>query len=1687
MDIASLVVNVDTTDVKEAEKDLKSLSTTGARTEKTFVDSSGRMRDAGGKFAGSTKGIKNNFLGIDKSVLTASRSIGSFTTLLGAIGAVQAVRSIAAINDEYAQIEGRLKLVTDGSEELADIQEKLFKVAQRTSSQYGAVAELYTKVAKSADELGASQEEILKFTELTNQAFQVSGASTAEASGAVRQLSQALQSGVLRGDEFNSINEQGGRIMDALAKGLRVTRGQLRGMAEDGQLTSDVVFPALLSQAEAINSEFEAMPRTISRASTELNNAWEQAIAGSNVQPMIDAIDDLKETITDPAVIEGIATLGGAIIGAFAAAIEKVSQFINVIKFLAESTAAAIHGPAIGDMVRIQDELAEKEAQLQRLREHGSRSIAGQRIQALEKEIKHLKGLEEATLKMWEAENAAKQATSEHTVVIKTKTAEQIKAEKAEKEAAAAVKKTEDSIREKIAEMEEQVKWLKAGKTAQEALTRAQLQSKGVSDDLIDEYIALNNQIEEFTEVAKKAEKASDPFADAWEEATKRIDEAFAEAWTGAFDSFKDFSERIEDAFKRLLAELAHQAITKKILINIGLGGSGSAMAGGPNLGTAQDAMSLLSGWGGNASGVSGLASIFGSAGSINTMLTSGMTSAVSGISSTLSSMGFEAAAGAFEAGAMDFYASMANAGGGNFAAGLAASAGAGIAGGYTGQQLGQGLFGKEAGSNWGAAAGAAFGAAVAGPIGAFVGGTIGGIVDSAFGSKVEWVKEQAGVDIQASGLGIEGQQWERFSKKKTWGGKKHKRVYSDIEEEMQMALNDAYAGTLGGIVAAFSGLGIDVTSEMVNSFETEVKRFNFKGGAEAFQEKFAEWLGDTSQEFADMISEMVGMEQMSVDRIVGLSTDLNSYNAIMKSFGREAKEISLAGAEAAQGLIATAGGLQALAMQTQAAYNFDTAFGLKDGLDPLRAILENVGFTFDEVKMAAEGGNMALGEMFSSLSDAEKAALLPFVGQIQGLIPAAVEAEEAQEALNEVTRDAASIAKEREALEMRLLKLQGDEEEIRRRQLEALDPSNRALQEQIWALEDAAEQEAELEKQRQESARATEEAARAEEAVNRERAGLLTEIMRLEGDTVGLRAQELEQLDPSNRALQERIWALEDAAEAERVAADVAREAAEEAERLAEEQARKEAEAAKAAQAIANERDALLQREMQVLGDVVGLRQLELDALDPSNRAILERIFALQDAQAAEEEAAAKNAELEEQKRREAEEATRLAEEAAAKAEQIANERYSLENRIFALLGDTAALRERELASLDPSNQALQERIYALEDAQEAEEKAAREAQQLAEEQARLAEEVARKAEEAARKAAQIANERYGLETQLLNLLGDTAQLRARELEQLDPSNRALQERIWLLQDQAAEEAARAEAEAERVRAAEEAAAEAARLEQEALAKKQAIADEAYGLETRLLTVMENTAELRRRELEQLDPSNRALQMRIWALEDEQAAAELAAREAEEAARADRAGRSAAAKAAEDAANKMKRLREEVGRVSDTLLEFVADLRGELAGGANQSASFLMNEFRSVASTASTGNLDAAQLLPQMGRDLIEAARRESTSAFDLNKTISFVANMTEDVARLLGGYSTAQVSNGLPTPQRAAVNIPGFRSQSTEMNMMAEEIRNLRNEIRDPMRSIAKHTYNTSENTRTMRDYNEQWDVEGLPPERV
>ncbi|MCP3849777.1 MAG: tape measure protein [Gammaproteobacteria bacterium] len=262
-----------------------------------------------------------NITKLERSVKNIQRLGNVFTSLFAVNQIAGYAQDLSKIADEWRNIEGRLKLVTKNSTELKQVQDDLFNVSQKTSSSYQETANLYAQVARNSEALGVSNKDLLSLTEVINQSIQVSGASSQASEAAITQLNQALGSGVLRGDEFNSIMEQAPRLAEAMADGLGVPIGALRDLAQEGELTAERVIKSLLDQKKVIEEEYATLPETMARSITKLNNEWGRFV--SEVDKSTGATDKAAQNVN-------------ALSSAFNAVTNQVDRFSNIISTTSE-------------------------------------------------------------------------------------------------------------------------------------------------------------------------------------------------------------------------------------------------------------------------------------------------------------------------------------------------------------------------------------------------------------------------------------------------------------------------------------------------------------------------------------------------------------------------------------------------------------------------------------------------------------------------------------------------------------------------------------------------------------------------------------------------------------------------------------------------------------------------------------------------------------------------------------------------------------------------------------------------------------------------------------------------------------------------------------------------------------------------------------------------------------------------------------------------------------------------------------------------------------------------------------------------------------------------------------------------------------------------------------------------------
>lgn len=294
------------------------------------------MEQGGKKAAAATRETQRSLAELN-SQLASVRS--SATELAGAWAGAFATNQLIAYADTWNQLNGRLRLASSSSEDYAQSQRVLMEISQRTGTSLEANSNLYSRIAQSLRDAGYASADVAKVTETVATSLKLSGASTEEASSVITQLSQALGSGVLRGEEFNSIMENGGRLAKLLAEGLGTTVGGLRNMANNGELTTDKIVP-LLTNVEVLRKEFDTLPASISGSAQKVQNAFLAWVGGADAA--VGASSTLSGVLSGLANnIDDVANTAGLLVG-----IGIARYFGNMVGSVGQSTRAVLANTA---------------------------------------------------------------------------------------------------------------------------------------------------------------------------------------------------------------------------------------------------------------------------------------------------------------------------------------------------------------------------------------------------------------------------------------------------------------------------------------------------------------------------------------------------------------------------------------------------------------------------------------------------------------------------------------------------------------------------------------------------------------------------------------------------------------------------------------------------------------------------------------------------------------------------------------------------------------------------------------------------------------------------------------------------------------------------------------------------------------------------------------------------------------------------------------------------------------------------------------------------------------------------------------------------------------------------------------------------------------------------------------------
>jgi tape measure domain-containing protein len=264
------------------------------------------------KASGATDNFNTKLKSTGSSANSASIGLGKFVSLAATLaGAIKGMN----IADEYTNTASRLSLINDGLQTQSQLQNKIFAAADRAKGSYSSMADSVAKLQLNAKEQFKTNDEAIAFTELLQKSFKISGASSSERDAGTLQLTQAMGAGKLQGDEFRSIMENAPMVADAIARYTGKTKGQLKQMSTDGQITADIIKNAMFSASNDINKKFAKMPYTFSDVWNKIKNGATRAFSSTieRINKQLNSVQG-KKLVDD--IIKGIYVMSD-VVGSF--------------------------------------------------------------------------------------------------------------------------------------------------------------------------------------------------------------------------------------------------------------------------------------------------------------------------------------------------------------------------------------------------------------------------------------------------------------------------------------------------------------------------------------------------------------------------------------------------------------------------------------------------------------------------------------------------------------------------------------------------------------------------------------------------------------------------------------------------------------------------------------------------------------------------------------------------------------------------------------------------------------------------------------------------------------------------------------------------------------------------------------------------------------------------------------------------------------------------------------------------------------------------------------------------------------------------------------------------------------------------------------------------------------------------
>lgn len=259
----------------------------------------------------------------------ASNADNLTNTIKGAVAAyatVQTVGKALDLSDTLTSTSARLSMMNDGLQTTNDLQNMIYQSAERARGSYQATADAVSKLGTMAGDAFASSGEVVAFMEQVNKQFTIAGTSASGMDAAMLQLTQAMGSGVLRGEEYNSILEQAPNIIETIANYLDVPKGKLKEMAAEGVITADVIKAAMFAAADETNAKFEAMPKTFGQIATSFRNTALMAF-----QPVLSKLNAIANSASFQQFVSGVAAGAATIAEGLLMVVELLMSIFSVV------------------------------------------------------------------------------------------------------------------------------------------------------------------------------------------------------------------------------------------------------------------------------------------------------------------------------------------------------------------------------------------------------------------------------------------------------------------------------------------------------------------------------------------------------------------------------------------------------------------------------------------------------------------------------------------------------------------------------------------------------------------------------------------------------------------------------------------------------------------------------------------------------------------------------------------------------------------------------------------------------------------------------------------------------------------------------------------------------------------------------------------------------------------------------------------------------------------------------------------------------------------------------------------------------------------------------------------------------------------------------------------------------------